>query len=238
MAARRCPARLPEHRAPLCQANQDGHEPSANSLPTRLRSPVPQAIPVVGDQYPLFDRLAGGPPHLPTCTWSKGDRCVLLQTVWPSGLLAILCVHGLPSDAESVTDLLPGPARFSGGGDMTRLDPFGQPTQRQRCPKAHFGIVSYDAIAIFLDVHKCQYRLTAPSVSIQTDDRGTVLRVTQIAVPHSVWNNTPGRVDNSYGDTLVGIPSRLFRRVVGRGPCRVRFRASAGYPAANGRLFA
>ena len=52
---------------------------------------------------------------------------------------------------------------------MTRLHPLGQSMQSRRRPKAHLRIVSLDALAVFLDAHTRQSRLTAWITSIRTD---------------------------------------------------------------------
>jgi len=77
-------------------------------------------------------------------------------------------MHGLSSDTEGVTYLLPRPALFAGGGDLVCLDPLSQPTQGQRSTESHCRIIRRKIWVEIFDVHSCQFRLTPTPYQLKT----------------------------------------------------------------------
>jgi len=59
----------------------------------------------------------------------------------------------LAGDPQGVPDLLPRPAEFAGGGDLVRLDPLGQPVQRQGSAKPDRRVIRGEMQVQILDVH-------------------------------------------------------------------------------------
>jgi len=75
-------------------------------------------------------------------------------------------MHGLSSDTEGVTYLLPRPAFFPGQRDVLCLDSLSQPTQGQRSTQSHSRVIRREIQVEIFDIHDSQYRLTALDLSI------------------------------------------------------------------------